>query len=305
MTSYKKKLSQATTPKEFLARLENFFSDESTKAWQAFKPEPTDIIITTFPKSGTTWMQQIMHCLRSNGDMDFDEISVVVPWLEVAFDMGINLDACQINPRLFKSHLTAEEVPRGAKYIIIFRDPGKVLLSYYKFMEGWFFEPDSISLEEFAEVGFFNTSGFDNYWHHLKTWWVRRDDPNVLLLTYEEMKFDIAAIIKKLAKFADIRLTPKLLELTKHQSSHDFMRKNSTQFDDHATQEVVDLRCDLPAGGNASKIGMSNYSNKALILTPYLQQKLKDNWKAQIQSDLEIKDYIEFKKLVFELKGNK
>jgi hypothetical protein len=305
MNSDKQKLSPATSPSEFLARQKNFFSDESTKAWQEFKPKPTDIIITTFPKSGTTWVQQIMHCLRSNGDMAFDEISVVVPWLEVAFDMGLDLNSSQVHPRLFKSHLTAEEVPSGAKYIVIFRDPGEVLLSYYKFMEGWFFEPGSISLEEFADVGFFNTSGFDNYWYHLKTWWARRDDPNVLLLTYEEIKFDIELTIKRLAKFAHIALTIDLIELTKFQSSIDFMRRHSIQFDEHATQEALDSRCGLPSGGNASKLGLSNPSIKEIRLTPYVLQKLKESWDVEISSELKLNDYDEFKFLVYNSKEAK
>jgi len=35
---------------------------------------PTDIVVAPFGKSGTTWLQQIAHSLRTRGDMDFDEI---------------------------------------------------------------------------------------------------------------------------------------------------------------------------------------------------------------------------------------
>jgi hypothetical protein len=40
-------------------------------------------------------MQQILHQLRSGGDMSFDEISDVVPYIEQAYDTEINLDAEQ------------------------------------------------------------------------------------------------------------------------------------------------------------------------------------------------------------------
>ena len=36
-----------------------------------FKARPTDILITTAPKAGTTWMQQILYQLYSGGDADF------------------------------------------------------------------------------------------------------------------------------------------------------------------------------------------------------------------------------------------
>lgn len=52
----------------------------------AFSPTPSDVIISPFGKYGTTWLQQVCHDLRTRGDMDFDDISRVVPWLETAHD---------------------------------------------------------------------------------------------------------------------------------------------------------------------------------------------------------------------------
>ena len=58
-----------------------------------FKPRLNDVFIVTPPKCGTTWMQQILHQLRTGGDMSFDEISDVVPFIEIAFDTEIDLEA--------------------------------------------------------------------------------------------------------------------------------------------------------------------------------------------------------------------
>ena len=44
-----------------------------------FQPRPTDVIITTAPKAGTTWMQQILHQMRTGGDTSFGTIFEVVP----------------------------------------------------------------------------------------------------------------------------------------------------------------------------------------------------------------------------------
>ena len=229
-------LRRANSMNEFLQIMERFLSKESMENCYSFKPSSTDVIITTFPKSGTTWMQQIAHCLRSYGDMTFDEISIAVPWLEVAFDMGLDLEDEQyFLPRLFKSHLTAEEVPMGAKYIVIFRDPGDVLLSYYNFMEDWFFESGSISLEDFANAAFFETEGFENYWHHFRTWWHRKDDPDVLSFCYENMKLDVDDVIRKVARFLDIDLSQALFDITKEYSSHSFMTVSYTHLRAHET----------------------------------------------------------------------
>ena len=62
---------------------------------EPYRPLSTDVIITPFAKCGTTWLQQIFHTLRTRGDMDFDDISRVVPWIETAPMLGIDLNAAQ------------------------------------------------------------------------------------------------------------------------------------------------------------------------------------------------------------------
>jgi hypothetical protein len=56
------------------------------------------------------------------GDMAFQEISEVVPWLELAYDQGQDLSAPQFGhdegkPRVFKTHAWAPHCPKGAKYV--------------------------------------------------------------------------------------------------------------------------------------------------------------------------------------------
>ncbi len=52
---------------------------------------------------GTTWVTFIAHCLRSRGHIDFEEITLVVPWTITALDCHIDLDNEQVgNPRVYK-----------------------------------------------------------------------------------------------------------------------------------------------------------------------------------------------------------
>ena len=46
-------------------------SEKSVEVGLAMKPRPTDVFVSTYPKCGTTWMTQILHMLRTGGNMDF------------------------------------------------------------------------------------------------------------------------------------------------------------------------------------------------------------------------------------------
>src|SRR4051812_18074909 len=128
--------TRPTTLEEFLNRIQHFNSEESRKRGLAFQPQPTDVIISPYPKCGTTWLQQIVHGLRTRGDMNFEEITAVVPWLELAFTLGLDLEAPQPFPRAYKSHLDWNDIPKGGRYIISIREPKDALISFYRFFEG-------------------------------------------------------------------------------------------------------------------------------------------------------------------------
>jgi hypothetical protein len=208
---------------------------ESIASIAAYQPRPTDIIISPAGKCGTTLLQQTFHTLRSRGDMAFDDISRVVPWIETAKSLAIDINAEQIaEPRGFKSHLSWDHVPKGAKYIVSLRDPQDAFESGYRFMEGWYFESGTISYEEFFERNKSGrTKGLD-HWSHLVSWWKQRDNPSVLLVSYEHMVEDPELLIRRMARCCDIPLDDELLALTltlKH-SSRPFMLEHKDRFDD-------------------------------------------------------------------------
>ncbi len=224
---------------------------DGTNGVKSYRPRPTDVIITPFGKCGTTWLQQTFHTLRTRGDMDFDDISRVVPWIETAKVVGLDLEAPQrAEPRGFKSHLDYGAIPKGAKYVVSLRDPKDALVSMYRFMEGWFLEPGAVSIEAFLPHWMQN----DLYFKHLLSWWNVREDPNVLVFTYEAMTADPAGHIRRLAAFCGIPLDEALLALTLERSSIAYMLAHKDKFDDRLMREVSETRCNLPPGSDSAKV---------------------------------------------------
>lgn len=256
-----------------------FSVDDIAASIASYRPRPSDIIISPFGKCGTTWLQQTFHTLRTQGDMDFDDISRVVPWIETARALGLDLDAPQkASPRGFKSHLPYNLVPKGARYVVTFRDPKDAIVSDYRFMEGWWFEPGSITLAAFMERVLSRRASGRDYWHHLLSWWEQRDNPNVLLLSYEHMCAEPEAAIRKLARFAGIALDDALLKLTLEHTSLSFMLAHKNRFDDKLMRELSEQRAGLPSGSDSAKVRQGKVGSHRDEMTKELAEAIDRVW---------------------------
>ena len=246
------KTNRATNLRELGALFHREDRDWVLKKGLEVELRPSDVVITPYGKSGTTWTQQIVHTLRTRGDMDFDDISRVVPWIEVSAGLDIDLNAEQkADPRAFKSHLAWDDIPRGGKYINVVREPASAAVSAFKFMEGWYIEPGTIELNEFVQKTFLARR---EYYRHLKSWWPRRVDDDVLFLAYEHMLDDPRGAIVRIADFIDIELDDELLALAVEHSSRAFMLKHQDRFDDAMLRKQSEELVGLPPGSDSSKV---------------------------------------------------
>jgi len=73
---------------ELREKMKLFGSAPRTES-EPYQPRPDDVIVSPYGKCGTTWIQQMFHTLRTGGDLDYDDISRVVPWIETAPQLGI------------------------------------------------------------------------------------------------------------------------------------------------------------------------------------------------------------------------
>jgi hypothetical protein len=267
-----------------------FVPDERQKALSAYSPRPTDVIISPFGKCGTTWLQQTFHCLRTRGDMDFDDISRVVPWIETSAMLGIDINAEQrADPRGFKSHLAYDDAPKGARYVVSLRDPRDALVSMYRFMEGWFMEPGAVPIDQFAMGWAMNA----NYWRHLASWWAQRDNSNVLLFSYERMCEDPRSHIRRLASFVGIALDDALLDLTLDRSSLSFMLRHKDKFDDLLMRRKSEERCNLPPGSDSAKVRQGGAGGHKAVLSPDVLRLLDEAWAKEAAPATGFRSYAE------------
>ncbi|KAL1468628.1 hypothetical protein MTO96_041359 [Rhipicephalus appendiculatus] len=168
-------------------RIPGAFSEEALEGFLRYQPADDDIFIVTFPKCGTHWahmmLSKTLQVCRGLSPRPFI----------LAEREGVDAVLAAPRPRIVCAHLPFHLTPRNerTKYV-------------YGFADGTF--------EEYFEIFLEGLTDFGNYYENLKSWYARKDDPNVLFMTFESMKFDTRGSVIKLARFVDEQLAVALEE---------------------------------------------------------------------------------------------
>ena len=192
-----------------------------------YKAQPDDIFLVVYPKSGTTWMQVILYSLLNNGqafDENMADYFAKSPYIDPIGEKGIK---SMHRPFVMKTHLPFDRVPynANAKYICLIRNPKDVCVSYFFFLAKFFgFPDDKKSFDNFFELFISGQLLYGNYFDHITTLWKYKNDENVFLTSYEQMKKDLPTVIRHLTKFLQIELNPDLLNRILTVSSFDYMK---------------------------------------------------------------------------------
>ena len=259
-----------------------------------YAPRPSDVIISPFGKCGTTWLQQTFHTLRTGGDMDFDDISRVVPWIETAPALAIDINAEQkADPRGFKSHQSYDTLPGGARYAVSLRNPKDAFVSMYRFMEGWFFEPGTVPMEHFYQGWITPGPQGANYWTHLLSWWRQRDNPDVFLTTYEHMIETPAEHIRAFADFCGIPCSDDLAALTLERSSLAYMLEHKDKFADPMMRTLSEERCGFAPGSDSAKVRKGGVGGHKAELPPEIGEAIDAVWAGQVEPETGFASYEE------------
>ncbi len=219
-------------------------SDEDSGRWTGFPFRDGDIVISTRSKTGTTWMQMICALLVLQTPELPEPLGRLSPWLDHLIapreEVLARLEA-QRHRRLIKTHTPLDGIPLDprARYIVTARHPLDTAVSLYHHANNI----DRVRLRELTgapepteppkprkplhEWLMSYVTGQTPPWDfdgdpredldslpglmwHLSDAWARRDEPNVLLVHYDELSADLEGQMRRIADFLAITVPEEL-----------------------------------------------------------------------------------------------
>lgn len=188
--------------------------------WAGFVHRPGDIFVCSPAKCGTTWVQTIVASLLwPEGGMP-GPVMTVCPWLDARFtpieEILARLDAQQ-HRRAIKTHTPADGLPwfETGRYIAVGRDGRDAFMSWLNHATHMRSDVIATLNERAAAEGTAAFPTFDGdvhsyfsdwlaagtLFHTISSWWERREQPNVLLVHYNDLKADLPGEMRRIAAF--------------------------------------------------------------------------------------------------------
>jgi len=219
--------------------------------WNDFEFRNDDIIISTYAKAGTTWMQQIVAQLLFGGDPNL-EVAEMSPWMDLRLppkEIKLQSVSEQTHRRFLKTHLPVDALrfSEKAKYIYIGRDARDVIWSMYNHHvnanQFWYdalnktpgligpeIEKPSEDIKEYWNE-WLQKDGFPfwPFWENVKSWWEIRNLPNVMFIHFSDLKKDMPAEIRKIAAFLEIEINEETWPAILEYCSFKWMKENATK----------------------------------------------------------------------------
>ena len=199
-----------------------------------FVARPTDIILATIPKSGTTWLKALVYCVVHRGHhAPADERHPllvcspheVVPFLHSIYENHRSASPVPVleempSPRVLAVHAPFTALPpsvreSACRVVYLCRDPKDTFVSLRHYVDK--IKPEGSAMTPFAEAFDLFCDGvspFGPVWDNMAEYWKKSmaRPEEVVFLRYEDLKEDTVGNVRRLAAFLGCPFTDEEAE---------------------------------------------------------------------------------------------
>ena len=263
-----------------LLKLPNF-GEWPGPGFGAYEPTARDVVVVTYPKSGTNLALQTLHQIATGGRGEFGHIHDVCPWPE-----GLAIGGAQLADdggagafRAIKTHLPLADLPfppepGPAKWVYVARDPAEVFVSAYHFIRGLAFGPAMPSVESWLGTWLRGEHHFGSWAEHVADFWPLRGRPDMLWFTYRGWVSDPAAAVDRLCDFTGAALSEEERAAVLEKSGRAWMKAHDAKFRPGVAMPWAD------AAAPIVRRGVSGASGE--LLTPDQRRRLREHSRAEL-----------------------
>eukprot|EP00092_Neocalanus_flemingeri_P039868 GFUD01043423.1.p1 GENE.GFUD01043423.1~~GFUD01043423.1.p1 ORF type:complete len:322 (+),score=76.56 GFUD01043423.1:113-1078(+) len=203
-----------------------------------FHHRDSDVHVVTYPKAGTSWLQEIVWLVNHQADVEQSSLTPSgqrTVYIELIHKDGGEDDRVKslenmASPRHVKWHhpawLLPKKVTESGKIIYLYRNPKDTAVSWFHFQRMNKLYGFTGTFEEFLPLFMEDKVPYGSYWENLHSWWKLKDQENVLILTYESLQVDIEQGIRKIANFLEKDISDEQIGIIRRHTSFASMKAN-------------------------------------------------------------------------------
>ncbi|MEQ2311603.1 Sulfotransferase 6B1 [Ameca splendens] len=205
--------------------------EEHLKCLDDIKVREDDIMLVAYPKCGFNWMVGVMKKIIAEATQMKNE-SKMPPLIEFFGPEVLKAMNEAPSPRFLGTHLHPDNMPasfnkKKTKMVVVFRNPKDTLVSYYHFCNNNPVLPSVESWDSFFSQFMKGDVAWGSYFDHALAWNKKMDDPNVMVVTYEDLKQDLSAGIHQISSFIGFSLTENQVQQIAGASTFSAMKESS------------------------------------------------------------------------------
>ncbi|XP_021565985.1 sulfotransferase 1A1-like [Carlito syrichta] len=211
---------------------------------ESFQARPDDLLISTYPQSGATWISHILDMIYQGGDIEkcnrdpiFTRTGLRLQLTRPFPKCGSGTETLQDKPapRLIKTRLPLALLPQTVleqkvKVVYVARNAKDVAVSYYHFYRMAKLYPEPGTWDHFLEKFMAGEVSHGSWYQHVREWWELSHNHPVLYLFYEDMKENPKREILKVLEFVGRSLPEETVGHIVQHTSFEEMEKSMCKY---------------------------------------------------------------------------